>query len=93
MRAGDVGATSGERFLYEAAWRMVWAATSSTGGKWWCVTEATRDGGDVRVMVEATRGGQYLREVVCGRGEWSGLQQAVSVASGVGCMQQWHQGM
>ena len=53
-----VGATSGERFLYEAAWRMVWAAASGTGGEWWCVTEATRDGGDVRAMVEATRGGQ-----------------------------------
>ena len=41
------------------------------------VSSASRDGGDVRVMVVATSGGQYLNEVVFGKGDWFLLQQAI----------------
>ena len=44
------------------------------------VSSASRDGGDVRVMVVVTRGGRYLNEVVVGRGDWVLVLQAVWVA-------------
>lgn len=44
------------------------------------VSSASRDGGDVRVMVVVTRGGRYLNEVVFGRGDWVLVLQAVWVA-------------
>ena len=44
------------------------------------ISSASRDGGDVRVMVVATSGVRYLNAVVFGRGDWFLLLQAVWVA-------------
>lgn len=44
------------------------------------VSSASSDGGDVRVMVVATRGGRYLNEVVFGRGDRVLVLHAVWVA-------------
>ena len=44
------------------------------------VSSASRDGGDVRVMVVATSGGRYPNAVVFGIGDWVLLLQVVRVA-------------